>query len=639
MTPSASGGDAEYDVVVIGGGHAGIEAALAAARMGVRTALVTFDRRALGRMSCNPAIGGLGKGQMVREIDALGGEMGRAADRCGIQFRLLNTRKGPAVRAPRAQCDKHRYEEYMVRVCSATDGLTVVEGCVERLRLETRSSRATAPCGAVRAVVLDDGSEIPTRSVVVTSGTFLRGLLHCGDETTRGGRVGEGAAYGLADFLADVGFERGRLKTGTPARVEASTVDWSRTDVQPGDDPPVPFSYSTESIQLPQVPCHIAWTCEATHDLIRANLHRAPMYSGQIDGVGPRYCPSIEDKVVRFASKDAHQIFLEPEGLDTSWIYLNGISTSLPRDVQDGLLRTIPALENAAVHQYGYAVEYDFFPPTQIRPTFETRAIAGLYFAGQICGTSGYEEAAAQGLLAGINAVLRLRDEGPLILSRSEAYIGVLVDDLITECPREPYRMFTSRAEYRLLLRSDNADLRLTETGHRIGLVSRGAFERLETKRRDIDRLLDRLDSTWKDGKTLAKILRQPDKRLADVLPFIAAGADDADAIENLDADVLEQTEIQAKYAAYIERQLLEIERLQRLEDRRIPDDFDYGEVVGLRAESREKLDRVRPISVGQASRISGVTPADVQILLAWVERLRGASRRVARRERRAAAQ
>jgi len=605
-----------FDVVVVGAGHAGIEAAVAAARLGARTALATLDARAIGRMSCNPAIGGLGKGQMVREIDALGGVMGRAADASGIQFRLLNTRKGPAVRAPRAQCDKHRYQEFMTRRAGATPGLEVVEGRVEALTLES-SNGAQRVCG----VRLADGSEIPARTVILTNGTFLRGLMHCGEKKSRGGRVGEDAAYGLSDHLEALGFERGRLKTGTPPRVARETIDFARTVPQPGDTTPTPFSFSTTRLALPQVDCHVAHTCEETHDVIRANLHRAPMYCGDIEGIGPRYCPSIEDKVVRFASKTSHQIFLEPEGLDTNWVYLNGISTSLPRDVQDAILRSIPALRGASVVQYGYAVEYDFFPPTQIWPTFETRLVEGLYFAGQICGTSGYEEAAAQGLMAGINAVRRIRGEEPFVLDRSQAFIGVLVDDLVEECPREPYRMFTSRAEYRLLLRSDNADLRLTEIGRRVGLVDDADWERFERKRGEIDATLAVLASHQHEGRALAKLLCRPDSTLSGVLALVPG-------LESRSVDPLvdEQVEIQVKYAAYIERQLREVARFRELEGRAIPTLVDYDAVVGIRNEARETLRRLRPLSVGQASRVAGVTPADIGVLLAHIEKLRRGS-------------
>ena len=611
--PSGGTSSGGFDIIVVGGGHAGIEAALAAARMGARTALLTLDPGATGRMSCNPAIGGLGKGQMVREIDALGGEMGKGTDQAGIQFRLLNTRKGPAVQAPRAQCDKARYQDYMVRVTSSTPGLTVLHGKVEALRVV--DSGGTGAPYRLRAVVLADGSEVAARTVILTTGTFLGGLMHCGEKKSRGGRVGEGAAYGLSAFLDDVGFERGRLKTGTPPRVDGATVDWEQTTEQPGDDPPVPFSYFTETLPLPQVACHIAYTNEATHEVVRSSLHRSPMYSGTIEGVGPRYCPSIEDKVVRFADKDRHQIFLEPEGLDTSWVYLNGISTSLPGDVQDQILRSIPALADARVLQYGYAVEYDFFPPTQIDSTFETKAVEGLYFAGQICGTSGYEEAAAQGFLAGVNAVLKTRGEEPLVLERSQAYIGVLVDDLVVECPREPYRMFTSRAEYRLLLRSDNADRRLMAIGHRLGLIPEAAFRQVEKKKERVVAALSAMKREHYEGKQLLRILRQPESRFAEV-------ADLCPRFEPRDLSVDEAVavEIEAKYAAYIERQLAQIERLRRLEERRIPSDFDYSGVNGVRSEAREKLSSVRPRSLGQASRISGVTPADLNVLLVYLE-------------------
>ena len=610
-----SAGADSFDVIVIGGGHAGIEAALAAARMGARAALVSLDAGAIGRMSCNPAIGGLGKGQMVRELDALGGEMGRAADSSGIQFRLLNTRKGPAVRAPRAQCDKQKYQDYMVRLTSSVDGLTVVEGKVSALLLESSQAESSRVAG----VRLSDGSELAGRSVILTAGTFLRGLMHCGEEKEKGGRIGEAASYGLSDFLEDMGFSRRRLKTGTPARVDAATVDFSESTVQPGDDEPFFFSFDTRGYSLDQVDCHIAWTNPQAHELIRKNLHRAPMYSGQIEGVGPRYCPSTEDKVVRFADKEKHQIFLEPEGLDTSWVYLNGISTSLPGDVQEQVLATIPALRNARILQYGYAVEYDFFPPTQIKPTFETRAVGGLYFAGQICGTSGYEEAAAQGLLAGVNAVLRCRGQEPLLLDRSEAYIGVLIDDLVKECPLEPYRMFTSRAEYRLLLRSDNADLRLCEKGHQLGLVPDERMRRVDDKRERISGMRTALEQGRSAGISLAKLLRRPEAslgKLAREIPEISA------LLEGIDGDdeAVEQVEIQVKYAAYIERHLAQVERFKRLEGLAIPETFDYTTILGLRGESTEKLDQLRPLSVGQASRISGVTPADIGVLLAHLD-------------------
>lgn len=604
-----------FDVVVVGGGHAGIEAALAAARMGKQAALVTLDPQAIGRMSCNPAIGGLGKGQMVREVDALGGEMARATDESGIQFRMLNTRKGPAVQAPRAQCDKHRYQDRMSRLCRATPGLTVIEGKAEELIVEPISSMASPAVYRLLGLRLADHSEVAARAVILTNGTFLRGLMHCGGEQTRGGRVGEDAAYGLSPFLERLGFERGRLKTGTPPRVEATSIDWSEAAPQPGDDPPRPFSYFTQRIPLRQVPCHTAYTNEVTHAAIRDNLHRSPMYSGVIEGIGPRYCPSIEDKVVRFADKERHQVFLEPEGLDTTWVYLNGISTSLPRDVQDRIVASIPALRQARILQYGYAVEYDFFPPTQIRATFETKLVDGLYFAGQICGTSGYEEAAGQGLLAGINAVLKLDDRDALVLDRSQAYLGVLVDDLVVECPREPYRMFTSRAEYRLLLRNDNADQRLMEIGHRLGLISDDARRCLERKKSSIAAALSYLGTHRHEGKDLLRLLRQPEHGYRDVermdpgLQALALVDDEAEAVE-----------IEAKYAFYVERQNQQVEKWKRMECRLIPDDFDYALLKGIRAESREKLARVRPRSLGQASRISGVTPADLNVLLLHLE-------------------
>ncbi len=615
-----------FDLVVVGGGHAGIEAALAAARMGAETALVTLSADSIGRMSCNPAIGGLGKGQMVREIDALGGEMGRAADQTGIQFRLLNTRKGPAVQAPRCQSDKKLYQEFMRRVCLATPKLAVIEGKVVDVDVDPLAPASPACMGALgraAGVRLAGGSRIGARAVVLTNGTFLRGLMHCGERRTAGGRVGEPAAEDLSTNLERRGFERGRLKTGTPPRVDRATVDFSLAEPQPGDDPPVPFSHFTEGIPLPQVPCHVAYTNEATHAVIRENLHRSPLYGGAITGIGHRYCPSVEDKVVRFREKDRHQVFLEPEGLESDWIYCNGISTSLPADVQEKIVASIPALRAARIVQFGYAVEYDFFPPTQIQITFETRRVEGLYFAGQICGTSGYEEAAAQGFLAGVNAVLKLRGLEPLVLDRSQAYLGVLADDLVMECPREPYRMFTSRAEYRLLLRTDNADLRLMEIGHRLGLISGGALRAVERKRLRIREALDYLANHRREGRDLLQILRRPGMTCRDL-----AAVDEGLAALDLAADTAEQVEIEAKYEAYIERQRNQVEKFRRLESFPIPADFDYGRVREIRAESREKLSKLRPRSLGQASRIAGVTPADLQVVMAHIEGRRAQRKR-----------
>ncbi|MBN1974775.1 MAG: tRNA uridine-5-carboxymethylaminomethyl(34) synthesis enzyme MnmG [Sedimentisphaerales bacterium] len=591
----------KFDCIVIGGGHAGAEAAHAAARIGANTCLITISRDTIAKMSCNPAIGGLAKGQIAREVDALGGLMGLATDATGIQFRLLNRSKGPAVQAPRAQTDKYKYKDYIRAMLEQTPNLTIVESMATDIITENN---------IVHAVKCADGITYYTPTVVLTTGTFLRGLMHIGTHQFPGGRLDEPASNELSDSLRQIGLELGRLKTGTPARLDGATVDYDKTEIQAGDEKPVPFSFMTDKITQPQIPCWITYTNEAIHKIIRDNLHQAPLYTGQIKSTGPRYCPSIETKIIRFADKERHQIFLEPEDIEKTTIYCNGISTSLPKNVQEQILKLLPGTENARIVHYGYAIEYDYCPPVQLKSNMETKKISGLFLAGQVNGTSGYEEAAGQGILAGINAVRKLQNKEPLVLGRDMAYIGVMIDDLLTKGINEPYRMFTSRAEYRLSLRTDNADRRLTQLGKSVGLVSSDRWARFQNKIEQMANLKKYLQENRTEGISLWDRLRRPNSELAEKM-----NEDEKVKEMKLPEDVLYSVIIDAKYEGYLGKQERLAAGMKTLENRNIPSDLDYNTISHLRYEARERLTAFKPGTLGQASRISGITPADITVI------------------------